>query len=41
MAAKGNKGRDAGLQLVCRNARATFDFTIEDKLVSRTEQASR
>jgi SsrA-binding protein len=32
MAGKSNKGRDAGLQIVCRNARATFDFTIEDKL---------
>ena len=32
MAGKGNKGRDAGVQLVCRNARASFDFTLEDKL---------
>lgn len=32
MVGKSNKGRDAGLQIVCRNARATFDFTIEDKL---------
>ena len=32
MAGKTNKGRDAGLVIVCRNARATFDFTIEDKL---------
>ena len=32
MAGKSNKVRDAGLLLVCRNARATFDFTIEDKL---------
>ena len=32
MAGKSNKGQDAGLQTVCRNARATFDFTIEDKL---------
>lgn len=32
MSGKGHKGRDAGVQLVCRNARASFDFTLEDKL---------